>query len=92
VKTPDLRQGVEFLYVPQSLGRPFLAPPDMPEDRLKMLRDAFDATMKDPELIADVRKQKLDLDPVDGKYLSAVVKRIYETPKAIVDRIRNLIK
>jgi tripartite-type tricarboxylate transporter receptor subunit TctC len=91
-KTPDLKQGLEFLYVPQSLGRPFLAPPDMPEDRLKMLRDGFDATMKDRDFIADVTKQKLDLDPVDGKYLSAVVKKIYETPKATVDKIRDLIK
>ena len=42
------KQAIEFLYAGQGIGRPFVAPPDLPADRLKMLRDAFNATMKDP--------------------------------------------
>ena len=63
---------------------PFVAPPDMPADRrLKMLRDAFNATMKDPDFIADAKKQKLDVHPEDGQNLEALIRRIYATPKPI---------
>jgi len=59
---------IEFLYAGQGIGRPFVAPPDFRPDRLKMLRDAFNATMKDREFIADVARQKLDLEPEDGEH------------------------
>jgi len=91
-RTPEDRQTIEFLYAGSGIGRPFLAPPDMPADRAKMLRDAFSATMKDPDFIADAKKQKLDLDPKDGELLAALIKKIYATPKQIVDKIGELIK
>ena len=86
------KQAIEFLYAGQGIGRPFVAPPDLPADRLKMLRDAFNATMQDAEFIADVKKQKLDLAPEDGEHLAALIKRIYATPKPIVAKIGELIK
>jgi len=90
--TPQDRQAIEFLYAGVGLGRPFIAPPEMPADRVRMVRDAFSATMKDAEFIADARKQKLDYAPEDGEQLAAYVKRIYATPKAIVDKVGELIK
>jgi tripartite-type tricarboxylate transporter receptor subunit TctC len=92
VKSQEEREAVLFLYAAQTLGRPFLAPPDMPPDRLKMLRDAFDATMKDPEFVSDVKSQKMDVLPVDGQKLNEFVHQIYLTPKAVVDRIADLTK
>jgi tripartite-type tricarboxylate transporter receptor subunit TctC len=86
------KQALEFLYAGQGIGRPFVAPPDMPADRLKMLRDAFDATMKDPEFVADAGKQKLDVEPEDGAHLEALIRRIYATPKDLVAKIAELIK
>ena len=71
---------------------PFVAPPDLPADRLKMLRDAFNATMKDPDFIADAKKQKLDVEPEDGEHLAALIKKIYSTPKPIVEKITELVK
>ena len=50
------KQAITFLYAGEGIGRPFVAPPDLPPDRLKMLRDAFDATMKDPDFIADAKQ------------------------------------
>jgi tripartite-type tricarboxylate transporter receptor subunit TctC len=91
-RTADERLAIEFLYAGQGIGRPFVAPPDMPAERLKMLRDAFDATMKDADFAAEVKKSKLDLDPEDGEHLAALIRKIYATPKPIVDRITNLIK
>ena len=86
------RQVLEFLYAGQGIGRPFVAPPDLPPERLKMLRDAFNATMKDPEFIADVKRNKFDLEPEDGEHLTTLINKIYATPKAIIERVSNLIK
>jgi tripartite-type tricarboxylate transporter receptor subunit TctC len=54
---------------------------------LKMLRDAFNATMKDPEFIAETKQRKLDLAPVTGDQLEALIKKIYATPKPIVAKV-----
>jgi tripartite-type tricarboxylate transporter receptor subunit TctC len=86
------RQVLEFLYAGQDIGRPFVAPPDLPPDRLKMLRDAFSATMKDPEFVADAKRSKLDLEPEDGEHIAALIAKIYATPRPIIDRVANLIK
>jgi len=86
------KQAIEFLYAGQGIGRPFVAPPDLPADRLRMLREAFDKTMKDPEFLEDTKKQKLDVDPVGGPQLEALIKKIYATPQDVVDKIGALIK
>src|SRR6266478_9646273 len=86
------RQAIEFLYVGQGIGRPFVAPPNLPPDRLKLLRDAFMATMKDPEFIAETQQRKLALEPESGEELEALVKKAYATPKPIIERIGKLIK
>ena len=91
-RNADEKQAIEFLYAGQGIGRPFVAPPDLPADRLKMLRDAFSATMKDPEFVADAGKQKLDVEPEDGEHLAALIRKIYATPKPIVEKIAELIK
>ena len=88
----EQKQAIEFLYAGQGIGRPFVAPPDLPANRLKMLRDAFNATMKDADFIADAKKSKLDLEPEDGEHLTALIMKIYATPKPIVDRVTALIK
>ena len=57
-----------------------------------MVRDAFAATMKDPQFIADAKKGKLDVEPEDGAKLEALIRRIYATPKHLVDQVGQLIK
>ena len=91
-RNAEEKAAIEFLYAGLELSRPFIAPPDMPADRVKMLRDAFMATMRDPEFLADAEKQKLGVDPKDGEHLSALIKRIDATPKPIVERITELSK
>jgi hypothetical protein len=88
----EQKQAIEFLYAGQGIGRPFVAPPELPSDRLAMLRAAFDATMKDPDFIAETRASKLDLEPEDGAHLAALIAKIYATPKPIVDKVTALIK
>ncbi len=91
-KDDDTRKAVEFLYAGQGIGRPFVAPPDLPPGVLKMMRDAFNATMRDPDFIAEVKRLQLDLSPSDGEHLEALIKKIYATPKPIVDKVGELIK
>jgi hypothetical protein len=91
-RTPEAKQAIEFLYAGQGIGRPFVAPPDMPAERLKMLRDAFNATMTDADFVAEAKKSKLEIEPETGEHLAALIEKIYATPKPIVDRVTSLIK
>jgi hypothetical protein len=91
-KTPEDVEALNFLYTNGSIGRPFVAPPNLAPDVVTMLREAFDATMKDPEFVAEVAKQNLDLNPKDGAYLDSVIARAIATPKPITDRIASLAK
>jgi len=91
-KTPEQRAAIEFLYAGENIGRPFFAPPDMPADRAKMLQDAFMATMRDPEFLADAKKQKLDVEPRDGAHITEVIRKAFATPKSIVDQVAALTK
>ena len=91
-QTEEQKQARLFLYAGQAIGRPFVAPPGLPPERLKMLRDAFMATMKDPEFLADVEKQKLELEPQSGEQLEALVKRLYTTPKPVIQKVGELVK
>ena len=66
-------------------------PAELPPERLALLRDAFDATMQDAEFIADVKKQKFDLDPTNGAGLAGLIDKIYATPKTIVEKVTALV-
>jgi tripartite-type tricarboxylate transporter receptor subunit TctC len=90
-RNDEERQAIDFLYAGQGIGRPFVAPPNLPPNVLKMLREAFDATMQDPEFIADVKKQKFDLDPENGESLAGLINKIYSTPKAVVEKVTALV-
>lgn len=74
-----------------SLGRPFVAPPGLPVDRVGALTDAFDATLKDPEFVADAQKQRLTVDGISGVELAQVIADIYSTPKDAVKRTADVL-
>jgi tripartite-type tricarboxylate transporter receptor subunit TctC len=91
-KTEEQKSAVRYIYAGQGIGRPFVAPPDLETGRLQLLRSAFDATMKDPEFLAEAKKSKLDLEPENGAYLEALIRQIYATPKPLVEKIGDLLK
>lgn len=90
-RTESERQILELVLVQQVMGRPILAPPNVPVDRVKALRDAFDATMTDPEFLAECKKQKLEVNPVSGVKLNAMLDRVYQTPKTLIDQVAKLL-
>lgn len=91
LKNPDDRSAVEVIFDKYQMGRPFFAPTGVPADRVAMLRAAFDASMKDPDLIAEAAKLKLEMNPLTGAQVQALVERLYASPDAIVRRARNLL-
>ena len=83
------RQVLTMVFSPQAMGRPFVAPAGVPEDRVAALRAAFDATMADPDYIADVKQQGLDLAPVSGAEIQQLVLEMYDQPQDIVDAAKE---
>jgi tripartite-type tricarboxylate transporter receptor subunit TctC len=85
------RKVLELIFSRQLMAYPYAAPPDVPAERLQSLREAFEATMKDAEFLADARQQKLDIDPVGSEELTAVLRRVYGTPADVIGRARSAI-
>ena len=82
-KSPTQKQIVNLAVAPQAMARPFVTPPDVAPDRLKALQEAFDRTMVDPEFLADAQKSKLDVNPMTGAEITAMVRELYTTPKDV---------
>jgi tripartite-type tricarboxylate transporter receptor subunit TctC len=76
-----------FFFAPNEFGRPYFGPPELPADRLQILRRGFDATMKDPAFLADADKAKMEVDPVTGEEMQRMIADIYDTPKELVDKV-----
>lgn len=90
-KTPELRQALEFLYLPLALGRSLAAPPETPQDRLVVLREAVAKTMRDPAFLADAKKLDIDIAPMSAEDTQAAVDRLFATPPAVVARIEKAL-
>ena len=78
------RSALAFFVSREELGRPFIAPPNVPKERIEALRRAFDATITDGGFIADAKKQRFNVVAMTGEELTALMKRIYDTPTDIV--------
>jgi tripartite-type tricarboxylate transporter receptor subunit TctC len=89
---PADKQLFEIAFAEQVMGRPFVLPPGVPADRVAMLREAFDATMKDPEFLEDAARQHAEIDPVGGEAINALLDRVYGAPPDVVARLRELTK
>ncbi|MDX1484716.1 MAG: hypothetical protein R3229_09560 [Alphaproteobacteria bacterium] len=86
------RDILELVLSPQAMGRPFLAPPGIPADRLEALQVAFDRSMKDEALLADAKKRKLDIVPMSGKEIEALITKIYAMPKDVVVAAQDALR
>ena len=91
-KTPaSVRSVVTTVLASGDLGRPFIAPPGIPAERLKTLRDAFQKTMSDPAFLAGVEMRKLEADPNPGATLEAIAKEAVAQPRDIVERLKKIL-
>jgi tripartite-type tricarboxylate transporter receptor subunit TctC len=91
-KTPEQKQILTLIFARQALGRPYMAPPGVPQDRAEALRKAFMDTMKDPEFLAEAEKAKLEITPIDGAKIQQIVADAYKVDPAIAKKTENLLK
>jgi tripartite-type tricarboxylate transporter receptor subunit TctC len=80
----DQRAALKLILSRQMMARPYVAPPGIPPERLKALRAAFDATMTDPDFLADAQRQDLEVRPLSGAEADALINEVYASPPEVV--------
>lgn len=91
-KTED---GKKLLRIASELygkQRLYSLPPQVPEQRARMLQKAFIDTLKDPQLLAEAQKAKLEIDPIDGPGIEKMVRGLYEIEPAVVNRVKQILQ
>ena len=91
-KTPETgRRLAAVILAGGALGRPMMAPPGIPPDRVKILREAFARTMKDPGFLEEIKKRSFELDPTAGEELEAIVKEAMSQPPEVIERLKKML-
>lgn len=90
-KTEEQKSIFQLVFARQVMGRPFLAPPGVPPDRVEVLRRAFMATMKDKDFLAEADKAKLEITPVAGEAVQDLVAEVNRTPKDIALKVGAML-
>src|ERR687895_131889 len=90
-KTSEVgRRFARVLLAGDELGRPMVAPPAVPAERVKILREAYNKALQDPELIDEVKRSRLDMEPITGEEVEAVYKELMDQPAGVVDLVKKL--
>jgi tripartite-type tricarboxylate transporter receptor subunit TctC len=90
-KNDDQRQLMELVYGQLVFGRPYVLPPGVPADRVTVLRRAFDKALKDPKLLEEAARSKLDVQPVTGEEVQSVVAKMFSAPPDVVARAKQAL-
>ena len=92
-KTEEQRQILKTIFARQVMGRPYAAPPGVPQERVETLRKAFDETMNDKEFLAEAEKTGLEITPVSGRKIQELVSEVYKiTTPETARRIADMLK
>ncbi len=90
-RTEEERQIAAVVTLPIAIGYNNWLAPEVPPERVEILRKAYAETLADPELLADARKLQLDIRPKTGAQIAALVKKAAETPKPVLDKIAKIL-
>ena len=91
-QTPDLaRRLATVVLASGDLGRPYLGPPGLPADAVKVLRESFQKMIADPDLLAEAKKRKIDIEFTPAEELEKVSKEVVQQPPEVVDRVTKLL-
>jgi tripartite-type tricarboxylate transporter receptor subunit TctC len=91
-KTPDAREIMDLVFTQSNFERPFAMAPEVPAERVEALRVAFSAAMQDPDLLAEAKVMKLEVDaPMNGADLQAAIAHLMATPPDIVARAKQAV-
>jgi len=86
------RQIHEMVVSQQAFTRPYFIATGTPPELVTMLRTAFDATMRDPQYLADAANMRIDISPLPGATVQELIGKLYATPKTIVEQTRAAIR
>ena len=92
VADPQDRAAAELIVSQQTFGGPYVLPPDVPEDRVRLLREAFTKVMADPAFLAEIEQNRLEVRPLPGDVTQALIEKLYAAPQALVDHAKALIR
>ena len=91
-KTPEVMRRVTRLVLASGeFGRPMVAGPGIPPERIKILRDAYAQAMRDPGLIEEAKKSQMDMEYTSGEELQASLKEIMDQPRDVLDRVKKIL-
>jgi len=90
-RTEEQKQIFKLVFARQPMGRPFLAPPGLPTERVAVLRKAFMDTMKSGEFLSETEKMQLEINPVSGDAVQTIVQEVYRTPKAVAAAVAQMV-
>jgi tripartite-type tricarboxylate transporter receptor subunit TctC len=85
------RRVAQILLAAGDFGRPMMVTPGTPEERVKILREAYIKTLKDPEALAEAKQGRMEVDPASGEELEALVKEIFDSPPEVVERVKKIL-
>jgi len=91
VRNPTDRKALDFLLSREPLGRPVVAPPGLPPERVKTLRDAFTATMVDPAFVAEAERSQTEVNPVSGEEVDAILKEAASAPEDVINLVKKVL-
>ena len=89
--TDSSRRLADVILAANEIGRPIIATPGIPTERLKILRDAFSKAVNDRELLEEAKKKRLEFDPVSGEELQTLASEIMTQPPEVIERMKKLL-
>jgi len=90
-RTGEQRQLMRFVFSSVEFGRPYVFPPEVPRERVEIMRKAIADATRDPELIAEAEKMKLDMAYRPPEHLERLIANLYETPPAMIETVKKLV-
>jgi len=91
-ETDEQKQLLKLEFTGFQLGRPYFVGQKVPHDRVQALRRAFDATLKDKDLLAEAEKLKLEVSPTTGEEMQDILKQVYATPESLIAKLSEASK
>ena len=91
-KTPDAKILIDSgVHAPSAILRAYAVPPGTPKSRVELLRNAFNTTMKDPEFLAEMKKSRLEVNPLTGGEMGNIVNKLFQMDTKNVAKIREVL-
>lgn len=90
-RNDDERRVLALISSPAELGQPYLAPPGVPEARVRQLREAFAKSLRDADFVNEAEKAQVDLDPITGEAIAKIVLDVVQAPEHVVAAARNAL-